>query len=173
MTEADLIAGIGSIAWGFDINKKEKVRKIMKNPNASISQEELVTGLSESSSEDEDEFPVSSIGAYPSPTTEELREECFREAEKRGMEEEEKNKKKDPTLHFSTLLIAKPMPFKFELTPRNAKKSTHIEQLYQQKRAAGEFVESRNYWGENHGAGKDFGWVGVAKTGKQILRLHP
>jgi hypothetical protein len=173
VTEADLIAGIGSIAWGFDINKKEKVRKIMMNPNASISQEELVTGLSEHSSDDEDEFPMSSIGAYPPPTAEELREECFREAEKKRMEEEKKNRKEDPTLIFSTLLIAKPLPFNFELTPRNEKKANHIEQLYQKKRAEGEFVESRNFWGENHGAGKEFGWVGVEKTGKQILCLHP
>lgn len=173
VTEADLIAGIGSIAWGFDIKRKGKARKVMKNTDASISQEELVTGLSEHSSEDEDEFPMSSIGAYPSLTTEEMQEEYFREAEKKRMEEEEKNRKEDPTLIFSTLLIAKPLPFKFGLTPRNEKKATHIEQLYQQKRMDGEFVESRNYWGENHGAGKEFGWVGVEKTGKQILCLHP
>lgn len=171
MTEADLLAGIGSIAWCFDINKEVKTRMIMPNLNASISQEELVTGLSEHSSEDEDEFPISPIGAYPLPTSEELR---LQEMEKKKRTEEEgENKKDDPTLIFSTLLIAKPLPFKFELTPRSEKKAAYVEKLFQEKRAEGEFVESRNFWGENHGAGKEFGWVGVEKTGKQILRLHP
>ena len=173
VTEADLIAGIGSIAWLFNINKEEKMRRIMANTEASISEEELVTGLSEHSSEDEDDFVVTPIGSYPAPTVEELNEEYFREKTKQRQQEEEKRRKEDPTLIFSTLLIAKPLPFKFELTPRSEKKAAYIEHLYQEQREQGEFVESRNYWGENHGAGKEYGWVAVSNTGGQILSLHP
>jgi hypothetical protein len=168
VTEADLIAGIGSIAWLFTISKeprKEKVRKIMMNEKASISMEELVTGLSDHSSldgddsDDGDDIPTV-IGAFPPPTAEERKEEFWR-AQKEIEERQNSKAEEDPTLCFSTLLIAKPLPFKFELSVRNEKRAEHVESLFQEKVQAGEFISPRKYWGDNSGQPSQFGWVPV------------
>jgi hypothetical protein len=170
VTESDLIAGIGSIAWLFNISKEhrqEKVRKIMQNEKASISMEELVTGLSEHSSsedeqdDDEDDIPTV-IGAFPAPTAEERKEEFWRAQKELEMRREKSKKdEEDPTLIFSTLLIAKPLPFKFELSVRSEKRAEHVETLFREKVSAGEFPAPRKYWGENSGQPSQFGWVPV------------
>jgi hypothetical protein len=173
VTEADLIAGIGSMAWLFDISKEPKEHKKVGNLKTSISQEELIMGLSEHSHEDEYEVPLTSIGAYPAPDPEERRQTYFRDAEKKKRTGEEKAQKEDPTLAFSTLLIAKPLPFTFSITPRCEKRAQMVRELYEEKKAQGEFVESRSYWGKESGEGKEFGWVPVGPTGKQVLGGHP
>jgi hypothetical protein len=169
VTESDLIAGIGSIAWLFNISKespKEKVRKLMTNEKASISMEELITGLSDHSSsdgeydDDEDDIPTV-IGAFPPPTAEERKEEFWRaqkEIEERSRQSETEE---DPTLIFSKLLIAKPLPFKFELSVRDEKRAEHVETLFREKVSAGEFPAPRNYWGAGSGQPSQFGWVPV------------
>jgi hypothetical protein len=168
VTESDLIAGIGSIAWLFNISKesrKEKVRKLMINEKASISMEELVTGLSDHSSsdggydDDEDDIPTV-IGAFPQQTAEERKEEFWR-AQKEIEERQKSKEEEDPTLCFSKLLIAKPLPFKFELSVRNEKRAEHVETLFREKVSAGEFIAPQQYWGENSGQPSQFGWVPV------------
>lgn len=187
VSEADLIVGIASIAWLFNIkaNPKpsqslqvpespmsplspapeynEKMSAIMTNINASISNEELVTGMSVHSSDDEDEFDdgVARVqqhpGAFPKPTRAELHAEYLEAIEKaRKAQEEEENK--DPTLVFTSLLIAKPLPFKFQLTVRNRERASMVQQLFKEQKEKGEFVPSREYWGENQGADKPLGW---------------
>jgi len=167
VTEADLIAGIGSIAWLFNISKEprqEKARKIMMNEKASISMEELVTGLSDHSSDggsDEDEIPLV-IGAFPPLTAEERREQFWKQQQEMQKSREKQDQmEEDPTLNFSTLLIAKPLPFKFELTVRNDERRELVEALFSEKKAEGEFVESKQYWGEKSGQPGEFGWVKV------------
>ena len=149
VTEADLIAGIGAVAWLFDIRKEakvEKVRKIMKNEKASISQEELITGMSEHSTEDEsDDIPQSLIGAFPAPDPEELREQWLKAREKEWEEEKRREKAEDPTLQFTTLLIAKPVPFKFDLSVRNEKRAALVRELFVEHKANGEFGDSKEY----------------------------
>jgi hypothetical protein len=168
VTEADLIAGIGSIAWLFNISKeprKEKVRRIMMNQKASISMEELVTGLSEHSSsdgdydEDENDIPTV-VGAFPPPTAEERKEEFWR-AQKEIEEKQKSREEEDPTLLFTKLLIAKPLPFKFELSVRDEKRAEHVENLFREKVSTGEFIPPRKYWGEKSGQPSQFGWVPV------------
>lgn len=167
VTEADLIAGIGSIAWLFNISKEPKTRKIMMNEKASISMEELVTGLSDHSSsdgeydEEEKDIPAV-IGAFPPQTVEERREQFWKE--QRDLEEKRAEKKKeeeDPTLMFSTLLIAKPLPFNFELTVRDEARRAIVESQFREKLAEGEFAPPRQYWGKNSGQPSQFGWVPV------------
>jgi hypothetical protein len=147
VTEADLIVGIGALAWLFDVGKEEKVRKMMLNEKATISQEELITGMSEHSSDDEgdDDMPPTPIGAFPDQHPDELREEYVKQLEKLQQQQRQKGLEEDPTLNFTTLLIAKPVPFKFNLTVRNEKRAEMIQRLYEEKMAAGDFIEAQDY----------------------------
>jgi hypothetical protein len=182
VTEADHIAGIGAIAWLFNIEKlhqEPESRKIMLNEKASISEEELVTGLSEHASEDEeDNTPRTPIGAFPLPLIEEIREEAVRRIRRLRDQDEQKARDEDPTLIFSTLLIAKPLPFKFSLKPRDEKRVELVRRMFEEKQAQGEYVDSKEYCkylsvgnqelpltiykgGKEHGKGQEFGWVKV------------
>lgn len=174
VTEADLIAGIGSIAWLFDISQQspeekrhKRARSIMMNLKATISNEELVTGMSEHSDDGDDHdhsdesgegFEGLRIGAFPAPTAAERMEE-FNEARRREEERRLKEEAVDPTLRFSKLLIAKPTPFKFHLGVRSEKRAELVHELFAEKVAQGEFPESRMYWGEKSGQPEEFGWV--------------
>lgn len=64
----------------------------------------------------------------------------------------------DPTLEFSTLLIAKPRPFKFNLKIRDQDKADRIARRWMELKMDGEFGDSRVYWkGGNHGD-EEYGW---------------
>jgi len=168
VTEADLVAGIGSIAWLFDIEKEApktpasyhtRARSIMMNTKATISCEELVTGMSEHSSEDDelDDIIYPTIGAFPAPTAEERMEQYEYERKLK----EEREAKQDPTLQFSKLLIAKPVPFQFHMSVRDEKRAELVRELFEEKMSEGEFPDSRRYWGEKSGQPEEFGWVPV------------
>lgn len=199
VTEADLLVGIGSIAWLFNISKDvqaqtmlknepelpptpvspvseafdlssdeksvrdeeslQKTRKLMINKKASISYEVLISGLSAHSNEcDEDEYAAKIPCAFPLPTQQELKEQYCAEFRKRQKAEEEKTNEPDPTLIYSTLLIAKPLPFQFSLTVRERSRAEKVMGDFVQKKAEGEFQPSREYWGPNQGTGKELGW---------------
>jgi hypothetical protein len=150
VTEADLIAGIGSVAWAFNIGKEPnsravRHRKIMSMAKASISSEELATGMSEHSSDDEDGIPRTPIGAFPVPHPEEIREELTAKMEKERIAKRQAELEADPTLDFSILLIAKPSPFKFCMTVRDEKKAQIIRELFSEQKAKGEFVPAKDY----------------------------
>jgi hypothetical protein len=162
VTEADLVAGIGSMAWLFDISKEspqekrhQRTRSIMMNTKATISCEELVTGMSEHSDDDFDDIIYPTVGAFPAPTAEE-RMEQYEEEQRR---KEERHAKEDPTLRFSKLLIAKPIPFKFHMSVRSEKRAELVHELFAEKVAEGEFPEPKTYWGEKSGQPAEFGWV--------------
>lgn len=72
-------------------------------------------------------------------------------------------KKVDPTLDYTHLLIAKPVPFEFSLTVREGmdRRKQLVEELFQQKRAEGEFPDGKDYWKTED---KEYGWVGVANS---------
>lgn len=64
----------------------------------------------------------------------------------------------DPTMDFSTLLIAKPMPFKFNLKIRDQEKADRVARRWMELKMDGEFEDSRVYWkGGNHGD-EQYGW---------------
>ncbi|KAK0799589.1 hypothetical protein LTR75_009189 [Friedmanniomyces endolithicus] len=66
----------------------------------------------------------------------------------------------DPTMNFSTLLIAKPLPFDFKLCIRNKARAELVARKWVELKMQGEFEASRVFWG----GGKDtkgdaeFGW---------------
>ncbi|KAK4951307.1 hypothetical protein LTR10_010280 [Elasticomyces elasticus] len=66
----------------------------------------------------------------------------------------------DSTMNFSTLLIAKPLPFKFNLSIRNQARAEVVAKKWVELKMQGEFAQERVFWGD----GKDtkgnaeFGW---------------
>ncbi len=142
----------------------------MANEKATISEEELVTGMSDYSSDEGSD--IMSEDEY-SPLT--PNDQHFKEETPEAEDGESKNEE-DPTLIFSTLLIAKPLPFKFDLTVRDMERARFVHELFLEQKAKGEFTDSKEYCkcfitepcealihigGDNHGSGKEFGWVKV------------
>ncbi|KAF1815461.1 cytochrome P450 2E1 [Eremomyces bilateralis CBS 781.70] len=192
VAEADMCAGIAAMAWLFDISKADTglstddsedltgsesetneqatikpVKELhpMGNNKATISSEELNTGLSAHSSDDEDADVLSirqrlSVpGSFPHPTEQELRDAALATRQKkREARLRAKAQAEDPTLIFTTLLIAKPLPFKFSMKIRSEKRAAYIRQLFEEKRSMGEFVPEAEYWGSDHGKGQELGW---------------
>lgn len=67
----------------------------------------------------------------------------------------------DPTMNFSSLLIAKPMPFKFTLQIRDQVRAEKVARDWMDLKMEGEFADSRVFWqGGNHG-NQQFGWSKV------------
>lgn len=64
----------------------------------------------------------------------------------------------DPTMNFSTLLIAKPKPFKFNLKIRNQEKADRIARRWMELKMDGEFEDSRVYWKNGNKGDQQHGW---------------
>ncbi|CAI6335753.1 unnamed protein product [Periconia digitata] len=167
VADEDMLIGIGSIAWLFTMEKTRdeddalvsdplvanaanaKKLSIGMNEKASISQEEVNTGGNKSSSPTMEkkilakyEYPGTRPAASP----------------KSNMLRSEKKAKIDPTLDYSILLIAKPLPFKFTLKPRDLARADMVRKSFAEGREKGEYEDSKEYWGDEHGKGKECGW---------------
>jgi hypothetical protein len=157
VTDEDLLIGIGSIAWLFNISQKPedasspdlsrstKGYKIGMNEKASISNEELNTGINITR---EDTILCKALKTG---------ETAYKPMEWGNISQ----KPTDPTLDYSILLIAKPIPFRFDLRPRNAQRVAKIRSLYSEGVERGDYKNSREYWGPNQGKGKPLGWSKV------------
>lgn len=162
VTDEDLLIGIGSIAWMFDISKKVEAPStdapnpatIGLNEKASISNEELNTGVSQQPTMEE---KILSKYSYPGSTPPKPIEPPYKPMEWGDITK----KPSDPTLDFSILLIAKPIPFKFSLQPRSTQRAEKIRALFQEGVENGEYTASREYWGPNQGRDKPLGWSKV------------
>jgi len=169
VTDEDLLIGIGSIAWMFNISQRSddaaitseptKEHNIGLNENASISNEELNAGVAttqhatlESRILARFTYPGSSPAAKskPPPST-------YKPLEWGDISQ----KPSDPTLDYSILLIAKPIPFKFDLRPRDSARASSIRALFQEGCERGEYTDCREYWGPNQGRDKPLGWSKV------------
>ncbi|KAI7401779.1 hypothetical protein KC336_g14576, partial [Hortaea werneckii] len=64
----------------------------------------------------------------------------------------------DPTMDFSTLLIAKPLPFKFDLRIRNKGRAEHVQKKWLSLKMQGNFEEAKCYWGKTHAGNAECGW---------------
>lgn len=166
VADEDLLIGIGSIAWMFNISKPVSSSvssptlthsSIGMNEKASISQEELNTGVTASECPTMEDVLLSKYtypGAFPAGSDDHETEVPQKLKELSKFDP----KNIEPTLDFSTLLIAKPLPFKFELTPRDGERAASVRRLFEEGRERGEYSASREYWGENQGKGKSCGW---------------
>ncbi|KAF2492204.1 cytochrome P450 [Lophium mytilinum] len=174
VADEDMLIGIGSIAWLFNIAKKgendsdescgdsgydslseteeldEKDGLRRHHANATISAEELNAGLEKPETAEELFYP----GAWPAAdiAEEEVHLEKIRVKTKKSSQD------LDPTLDFTTLLIAKPVPFAFELSIRTRDRAEKARSLFEEEQAKGAYSSSRAYWGEDQGKGKELGW---------------
>jgi hypothetical protein len=172
VADEDMFIGIGSIAWLFNIARRSEdtsdpiskpqvvvnpenveTNSIGMNEKASISQEELNTGSEEPKSPTMEDTILSKF-SYPGSFSASV-QETIKQAVK--LPKETANKL-DPTLDFSTLLIAKPLPFKFSLKPRDTVRAEKVRELFNEGVEKGDYKDSREYWGENQGKGKQYGW---------------
>jgi len=64
----------------------------------------------------------------------------------------------DPTMDFSTLLIAKPKPFKFNLKIRDQDKADRVARRWMELKMDGEFEDSRVYWKDGNKGDQQHGW---------------
>lgn len=172
VADEDLLIGIGSVAWLFDIARRPEdisnlsevevvaypgqvaSHSVSLNEKASISTEELNTGVEEPKSPTMEDMILSKYsypGSYPTVANE-------KEMKPSKKPQGKKTEKIDPTLDFSTLLIAKPLPFKFNLKPRDTERAARVRKLFNEGVAKGDYKGSREYWGEDQGKGKEFGW---------------
>ncbi|KAF2270986.1 cytochrome P450 [Lojkania enalia] len=172
VADEDLLIGIGSIAWLFNIAQNpgdgdvtvptvvsdpETVENVSLgiNEKASISNEELNAGINSKKPTKEDiilskyDYP----GSYPT-----LDEKPTQTASGKSETKDKKAPKIDPTLDFTTLLIAKPLPFEFQLTIRDNERAQRIRNLFKEGVKNGDYKGGREYWGENQGKDKPLGW---------------
>jgi hypothetical protein len=68
------------------------------------------------------------------------------------------NTANDPTMDFSTLLIAKPNPFKFNLRIRDQDKADRIARRWMELKMDGEFEDSRVFWKDGNKGDQQHGW---------------
>lgn len=66
--------------------------------------------------------------------------------------------KADPTLEYSSLLIAKPLPFKFNLQLRDKKKAEYVAREWLFSKMDGEFADSKCYWEGGNKGNETHGW---------------
>lgn len=142
VADEDMFIGIGSLAWLFHISKEDAKRNIMMNEKASISEEELNTGLDE----DSDASSEKSQEVKFDPTEVKAKKESKKEVKKDEM---------DPTLDYSILLIAKPLPFKFDLKVRKPERVEIVRRQFEEGMEKGLYESPKNYWGDNKGK---LGW---------------
>ncbi|GAB1735002.1 hypothetical protein NU219Hw_g74t1 [Hortaea werneckii] len=64
----------------------------------------------------------------------------------------------DPTMDFSTLLIAKPLPFRFDLRIRNQGRAEYVQKKWLSLKMQGNFEEAKCYWGKTHAGNAEYGW---------------
>jgi hypothetical protein len=125
-----MFIGIGSIAWLFNISKQQQPPAkpkptIPKKPvhltgisrKRTISNEELNAGLTTTDPLSEKPSPELERPARPFPP-----------AHKPLEWGDVTQKPADPTLDYSILLIAKPLPFKFDMAPRDEERACRIRQ---------------------------------------------
>lgn len=158
VADEDLFIGIGSIAWLFNISKRspDKPRVPKKpehltgmNKKRTISTEELNTGLTSELLSEKQSLEL----ARPSLP--------FPPGYKPMEWGHPSQKPKDPTLDFSILLIAKPIPFQFDLKPRSAERAKHIRRLFAEGLEKGHYTKAREYWGADQGRSESLGWSKV------------
>ncbi|KAF2477324.1 cytochrome P450 [Lindgomyces ingoldianus] len=193
VADEDLLIGIASIGWLFNIDRipesmppsasgpspatdSEKIEHfgVGMNEKASISSEELNTGIESKDAAPTMEDVILSKytypGAYPEEGAKEEKTQKVRsrldsansQAEKPTEKPKQEKAKNllDPTLDFTTLLIAKPLPFRFNLSVRHDKRdrAQKVRELFTEALNNGDYKESREFWGENQGKDKPLGW---------------
>lgn len=183
VADEDLLIGLGSVAWLFNISRKKQddafaqveptfptipeksngiamgvTLEVSEKPNGVTLEDVILSKYKYPGS-----FPV--IKEQPKAVAVKTRAPRANGTHVQIQEKaipkqkpQPKTQKIDPTLDFTTLLIAKPLPFEFDLTPRDKRREGIVRELYAQGVAHGDYRESREYWGPNQGRDKPLGW---------------
>lgn len=156
VADEDLFIGIGSIAWLFNISNRSPDQPPASgksnhlsgiNKKRSISNEELNAGIT-----------------FSDPISEKMSSELAKPKRPfppgyKPMEWGHSSQKpEDPTLDYSILLIAKPIPFQFDLKPRDMRRSNKVRELFAEGLEKGHYTSSCEYWGPNQGRSESLGW---------------
>lgn len=161
VADEDLFIGIGSIAWLFNISKRSQDKPpVPKKPQhlvgidkkRTISNEELNAGLTSSDLQSEKKSLKSAKSTITRP---------FPPGYKPIEWGSPSQKPEDPTLDYSILLIAKPIPFQFDLKPRDRTKANKVRELFAEGMEKGQYTKPREYWGPNQGRDESLGWSKV------------
>jgi hypothetical protein len=173
VADEDLLIGIGSIAWLFNISQKADTttvpdvttsNKISVNEKASISNEELNAGVNQTNNPTMEDkilskynYPGSSPPQESASKPSKRTEPAYKPLEWGNISQ----KPADPTLDYTILLIAKPIPFSFNLTPRNTERAEQMRALFREGVERGDYTDDRAYWGPNQGRDRPLGWSKV------------
>ena len=178
VADEDLLIGIGSIAWLFDISElpeDQVASSIGTNKNVIISAEELNAGVKPEKGRPTMEQVILSTYAYPGSWPEDRHDAKGRSvlqanaSQSKDYEDEDYDEKApkfpkhdsktiDPTLDYTTLLIAKPVPFKFSLRVRDKHRAEIARSMFQEGIEKGDYKDNREYWGADQGKGQPLGW---------------
>jgi len=177
VADEDMLIGIGSIAWLFNINRlgsdnvpvaspkptENNDLNVYINEKATVSSEELNTGVKSKEAGPTMEDMLISKFAYPGSIPMEVVGDGAQSLKDDGKDDPRTDQKHnpekiDPTLDFTTLLIAKPLPFRFHLSIRDEKRAEKVRNWFNEGVKNGDYKESREFWGENQGMDKPLGW---------------
>lgn len=178
VADEDLLIGLGSLAWLFNISRKRLNDEIanVESTAAPISEKSqgLAMGVTLAVSEKPHRLTLEDVilskykypGSFPivseRPKAVAVKIRTSQGVGTKAQVEEKPKPTKtetiDPTLDFTTLLIAKPLPFEFDLTPRDKRRESIVRHIYAEGVAHGNYRENREYWGPNQGRDQPLGW---------------
>jgi len=158
VTDEDLLIGIGSIAWLFDIERAAGDASVVgatgdrKNADASSNvptmEEKILSNHN---------YPGASH-AYSTFTNKQHDKPATNPAYKPLEWGDTTQKPADPTLDYSIFLIAKPIPFQFRLVPRDTQRVSTVRGWFDEGVRKGEYRTEREYWGPDQGRKMPLGW---------------
>ncbi|KAF2856684.1 cytochrome P450 2E1 [Plenodomus tracheiphilus IPT5] len=181
VSDEDLLIGIGSIAWLFNIERTSDDTSIVGattptpipiiNEKPSIANKDLSASTTPSNLPTMEQkilskydYPGSGHAGSPfvepsstKPTSSAAPPPPYKPMEWGDITQ----KPADPTLDYSILLIAKPIPFRFQLMPRDTQRATQVRALFEEGVQKGDFTANREYWGPNQGRDQPLGWSKV------------
>lgn len=71
---------------------------------------------------------------------------------------QEQYEQPDPTLEYSSLLIAKPLPFRMDLRVRNQSRADHVARQWNKLTTEGEFQDEKCFWRGGNAGDNQYGW---------------
>lgn len=169
VVEADLFVGIGSVAWLFSIESQgasanEIASRSDTNATFVSDPETRRSGTSAKNTPvatDTRTTPPSN-GSLGNVTTAASRSALLSTVPTTGssapIKSSDGSYDADPTMNFSSLLIAKPLPFTFDMKVRSRDRADLVLKEWVDLFMQGEFERERTYWKEDANDERQYGW---------------
>ena len=155
IADADMFVGVAGMAWLFHISKNFDSAPAVSDPKSRESASSKISSWFSSFAKSRHEKPVDFHNIEKEP--------FYQPAELPSRLPTDpvvplsNDAATDPTLRFSHLLIAKPLPFDFQLSIRNYHRAEQIRQEFQDKMQKGLYPKERKFWED----GGYYGWGAV------------